>query len=189
MSNQPLPAQSVSGVAGAELNLTLYPLLDAGQTALAPDRETFVLNIALTRVVLRWRNAFNEMTIRKADDLFACAAVNGNYYDPVPKGADLVQATLSVQFSDAAEPRTVDIIPPHTLTLQNPADAPRILRLLARRGFTAAQKLALALLLVTAACALPDAGYADPPTFDGDDDAAEDCIPPLCAAVEFKNQR
>jgi len=39
MSDQPLPADPVSGNAGAPLNLSLEPLLAGGQTALAPDRE------------------------------------------------------------------------------------------------------------------------------------------------------
>lgn len=157
--------------AGAKLNVTLIPLLSKGQAALAPDATMGILTIVLRQVVLLWHNAFNEITIRKADDLFACAASNGKYYDPIPKGAELIQATLDVQFADAAEPHAVDIAPPHTLTLQHPQDAPRILLLLARRGFRTAQKLALALLLA-AACA-PDASFADPLDDDDDDDRAD----------------
>jgi hypothetical protein len=141
---------SVSGSDGAQLLLTFQPLLARGQAVLAPDPEARVVRVSLCKTVVRWHNAFNEITIRIADDLFACSAGDGHYYDPLPKGGDLVQATFDFLFEGAAEPHAVEIIPPHTLRLQDPKDAPRILALLARRGFTTAQKLALALLLAAA---------------------------------------
>jgi hypothetical protein len=130
--------------------LTLEPLRTDGPAALAPDFEAGILHIALSRVVLRWRNAFNEVTIREADDLFACAAQSGRYYDTIPKGALLAQATLDFRFADIPEPHSVEIAPPHTLKFQKPADAPRVLPLLARRGFQTAQKILLLFLLAAA---------------------------------------
>jgi hypothetical protein len=117
------------------LTLTLDPLLSDGQAALAPDISAGITHIALRQVVVLWHNAFNEVTIRKADDLYACAAKEGKYYDPIPKGGDLIEATLDIQFAGLRGPHAVDITPPHTLKLQDPRDAPRILPLLARRGF------------------------------------------------------
>jgi hypothetical protein len=151
--------QPGSGQAPEQLNLTLEPLRTDGPAALAPDAEAGIVSIALSRVVLLWRNAFNEVTIRQADDLFACAASSGRYYDTIPKGADLAQATLDIQFAEFPEPHAVEIAPPHSVKFQRPEDAARILPLLARRGFSAVQKLALVLLLA-GACA-PDAAVDD----------------------------
>ena len=139
MFDLPLQAPEAPGQAGAPFILTLKPLVNRREAALAPDRESRILRIVLHQTVILWHNAFNERTVRIADDLFACAARDGNYYDPLPKGADLVQATIDIFFEDRPEPHRVELIPPDTVRLQDPADAPRVLSLLARRGFTTAQ--------------------------------------------------
>ena len=162
MAASSIPSQPNNGGSPEQHNLTLEPLRTEGQAALAPDVAAGIVSIVLSEIVVFWRNAFNEVTIRQADDLFACAARDGRYYDIIPKGAHLARATLDVQFAESPVPRAVKIVPPHTLIFQSPSDAPRIVALLARRGFKTAQTIALALLL-TAACA-PDPG------FDGDDD-------------------
>ena len=153
----------------SDLHLTLSPLFTNGPAALVPDASAGILHIALREVALLSHNAFNEETIIKADDLFACAAHNGRYYDPFPKGADMVRARLDIQFEESPEPCWMEIIPPHTLTLQDPHDAPRVLLLLARRGFRICQNLILALLLTSAAFA-PANDFAD----DTDDDSDGD---------------
>ena len=116
-------------------HVSLGPLLDHAQAALAPDPASDILNMALTEIVARWHNAFNETLIRRADDLLACAARTGPSYDPIPKGAELLGATLNVRFAESLEPHTVSIAPPHTVTFHNPADAARLVPLLTRRGF------------------------------------------------------
>ena|SRR5579859_824744 len=133
MPAKPFPVDPASD--SNPFQVTLAPLLDRGQSALAPDSAAGVLRISLSQIVLLWHNAFNEVTIRKADDLFACAARGGRYYDPIPKGAELVQATFEVRFADCPEPHAFNIAPPYTLTLQNPEDAARLVPLLVRRGF------------------------------------------------------
>jgi hypothetical protein len=164
-----IPAYVVSGQACLNRPVTLTPLSECGRAALAPDLALRILYIALCVLVLRWRNAFNQKTIYQADDLFACAAAFGHSGDLIPKGADLVQATLSVQFADAMAPRTVVIVPPDTLTLEDRDDASRIIPLLIRRGFSKARSLVLALLLA-AASVLPDSCcWADTPDSDTDD--------------------
>jgi hypothetical protein len=165
-------ALSAPGAADAQLELTLQPLVARGPAALGPDAETHVAGIVLSGTAVNWHNAFNEMTVRIADDLFACAARDGNYYDPLPKGGELVRATFDVLFEDAREPHWVEIIPPHTLRLQDPADAVRIVSLLTRRGFNTARMLALALLL-TIAGLVPDAFCADGTCVDPDDDGPD----------------
>ena len=61
----------------------------------------------LCLVATRWHNAFNELTIRMADDLFACAAREGRNYDPFPKGGELVQVTLNVELVGSDRPHPV----------------------------------------------------------------------------------
>jgi hypothetical protein len=153
-------------VDNAELILTLTPLATQGEAALAPDLSLGILTIVLRKVSSAWHNAFNEITTRKADDLFACAARSGGYYDLIPKGADLTAATLDIIFEHSPEPHFVEIIPPNTLKVQKPADVPLLLAFLARRGFRIAQKAALALMLSSTAVA-PGGWLAD----DIDDDS------------------
>ena len=128
-------APALGHVAGPFL-ITLCPLLAHGQAALAPDLAAGVLKVALAQIVVSWHNAFNEITIRRADDLFACAARDGRFYDLIPKGAELVQATLNVQLAESPGPHLVNLTPPHTLAFQDAQDAARILPLLTRRGFS-----------------------------------------------------
>src|SRR5262245_13866022 len=108
--------QSFQVQPSSDLRLTLDPLFTNGQAALVADASAGIINITLRKVVLLWHNAFNEETTIKADDLFACAAHHGRYYDPIPKGADLAGATFDVQFKESPEPRSIEIVPPRTLT-------------------------------------------------------------------------
>lgn len=117
------------------LPVSLLPLLTNAPAALAPDVAAGVFRMHLCLTATRWHNAFNELTIRVADDLMACAAGEGGSYDPIPKGGELVQATLNVELVGSPRPHTVQIVPPCTLTFQSPEDAARILPLLERRGF------------------------------------------------------
>ena len=128
-------APTLGHLAGPFL-ISLCPLLAHGQAALAPDLAAGVLKVALCQIVVAWHNAFNEITIRRADDLFACVTRDGRVYDLIPKGADLVQATLSVQLADSPGPHLINITPPRTLAFQNAQDAARLLPLLTRRGFS-----------------------------------------------------
>lgn len=132
------PASASAPLTGSlSLRVSLAPLLTHGQAALAPDLASGILKMVLSQIILLWHNAFNEVTIRRADDLFACAAREGRLDDPIPKGAELVQATFDVQFIDSPKPHAVNLAPPNSVTFQNPEDAPRLLPLLARRGFSA----------------------------------------------------
>jgi len=154
-----------------DYHLTLTPLLNLGPAALIPDATVGVVNITLRKVVLTWNNAFHEETTRKADDLYACAASNGKYYDAIPKGAELVSAAFDIQFEDSPEPHSIEIAPPSTLRLQKPSDAHRILLLLMRRGFRVLQNVALAMILASAAFG-PDSCL--------DDDTDDDSERPQC---------
>jgi hypothetical protein len=131
--------------------LTLDPLLTHGQAALMPDPASRIIQVTLRMLGILSLNAFNGESIQKADDLFACAANSGCYHDPFPKGAHLSKAGFDLLYEDSPEPRSIEIVPPHILKLQDRAEAPRILLFLARRGFQKIQKALLALILASAA--------------------------------------
>ena len=131
--------------------LTLEPLLTQGQASLAPDPSNRIIQVTLRMLLILSRNAFNGEVIQKAHDLFACAAKSGCYQDPIPKGAHISEAGFDILYEDSPEPRSIEIVPPHILKLQDPSDAPRILLFLARRGFQKLQKAVLALILASAA--------------------------------------
>lgn len=135
MSDARLLGDPASWWQGPHLDLTLAPLAQRGQAVLGPDDTIDLARVILVKVALRWHNAFNEVVIRVADDLFACTDREGRYYDPLPKGADLIQAGFDLRFVDCAEPHLIEIHPPHALLLQFPGDAQRVLPFLARRGF------------------------------------------------------
>ncbi len=136
MTAPPLPADPISGSVCSNHLVSLAPLQASGQASLSPDLGAGIIHMALTELQTACRNAFNEVTIRKADDLFACAAKSGRFYDLVPKGGELVHATLRVRYVESPIPRAVKLAPPHTLIFENPQDAARLLPLLTQRGFS-----------------------------------------------------
>jgi len=119
----------------SKLIVTLAPLRENGPAALAPAPELGILQAVLVEQGLSWHNAFNELTIRAADDLFACAAQDGAWYDATPKGAELIEARIELYLTDATEPRWVELKPPNGLLLQCAQDRERVLRFLTARGF------------------------------------------------------
>jgi hypothetical protein len=127
----------VPGGGPAELNfaVTLQPFTDLGPAALPADDALGIVRVTLTRVDQRWNNAFNEVTIRKAEDLFACAARDGACFEPAPKGAVLAEAALEIQFIELPEPHQVTLKPPHSLLVEHPADFARVVEYLSKNGF------------------------------------------------------
>jgi hypothetical protein len=163
----------------------LTPLMEAGQAALAPDLQAGIRGLPLKRLVLRLRNAFNLTIAYDGDDLFAWASMCGAYHDMITKGAEPICATLCAHFTDGTPSCAVELFPPRAPKFQDPARAPQILALLTRRGLTAAQTFALAILL-TMVCAVPDACFGDALASDtDDDDPAEDCWHPPTSSKTF----
>ena len=150
---------------------TLEPFQLHGREAIAPDPSIQIVGIFLTKLIVKSRNAFNQVTILIADDLFACAACGGQFYDPIPKNEQLCEAALDILYEGSPEPHAIEIAPPDTLRLQNPADASRILRFLVRRGFQKTEKIILALILTSAAFGAT-ACLADDVDDDGDTESA-----------------
>ena len=71
---------------------TLAPLLKLGAAALAPDPALGIKGVSLRELGIGWENVFQEVVVRRASDVLACAAATGSWYDPLPPGARLVCA-------------------------------------------------------------------------------------------------
>jgi hypothetical protein len=110
--------------------VTLAPLACAGPAALAPDQALGITAAILTRLEKRWHNAFNQVTVHMAYDLFACAD-----YNLVPKGAELAEAMIEIHVAGCAEPQCVLLKPPGVLLLRNSEHESKIIAFLVARGF------------------------------------------------------
>ena len=135
MSDLTSRADPASGFGYANFTLTLQPFTAGRQAALAPDPALGIVKATPIKICQRWHNALNEVIIRQADDLFACAAQDGSVYDLAPKGGELTELTLEIHFADCPEPHLVNLKPPRGLILQHPEDLERVLSFLKRRGF------------------------------------------------------
>ena len=110
-------------------------MLTRGLAALAPEPSLGIVKVLLIQAGFRWHNAFNESTVRKADDLFACARQDGAYYDPIPKGAELTDVTLEFTLAGSPQPHSMKLEPPHGFVLEHPQDAERLTAFLRTRSF------------------------------------------------------
>ena len=129
-----LPSGPAPGSPGPPIvTIAFAPLLAQGLSALAPEPALGIVKILLVKAGFRWHNAFNESTVRKADDLFACAAQDGACYDPIPKDAELTGVTLEFYFTGSPGPHWVELSPPRGLRFQYAEDREKILELLTRR--------------------------------------------------------
>jgi hypothetical protein len=101
---------------------TLDPLAELGPDALAPDAGRGIKGVFLQELGIGWENVFQEVIVRRASDVFACAAAAGFWYDTLPPGARPVCAILRFHLAGPAPPCLAEIWPPHTLVL-TPASA------------------------------------------------------------------
>ena len=120
---------------------SLDPLMALGRDALAPAPAAGIEKISLLELAVGWDNVFQEVVVRRASDVFACAAADGAWYDPLPPGARLVWAVLRFDLAGVAQPCLVEIWPPHTLILTPPSAARLIDRWFAAHGFVVTRKL------------------------------------------------
>ena len=135
MSDAKCRPEPAPGLAGRAFTLTLSPLSAPGRASLAPDPSLGISRVSLVELAKRWPNAFNQVTIRRADDLFACAELARAGCDALPQGAEAIEATLEFECAGAPEPRRVTLKPPRTLVLEPPGDNQWVLDFLVRRGF------------------------------------------------------
>jgi hypothetical protein len=114
---------------------TLDPLVALGQDALAPDPALGIKGIFLQELGIGWENVFQEVVVRRASDVFACAAAAGAWHDTLPPGSRLVCAVLRFHLTGAGQPYFAEIWPPHILTLTPAYAAEPLKGWLAARGF------------------------------------------------------
>ncbi len=105
-----------------------------------PDALDWIGNGEVDRIVLReieiaWGGGFNEVVIRKADDLFAAAAASEGKRKAIPDGGRLVRAAFDVYFVGVKKPRKVQVRPPNILKLGRYCDASVVQRWLSEKGF------------------------------------------------------
>lgn len=114
---------------------SLHTLAALGGDALLPDPALGVAHVQLLELAIGWDNVYQEVNVRRASDIFACAAASGPCYDLLPVRARLLWAVLRVHLSGRALPCLVEIRPPHTLNLRPPDPTPIVERWLLDRGF------------------------------------------------------
>src|SRR5262249_738784 len=119
----------------ANHRLTLEPLRTEGADALDTDGLAGIRKVTLLELEVAWDNEFQAAIVRKADDLFGCAAVEQEVYDPIPAGGRLVQAAFLVEFAASSEPQLVRVRPPNTLQVGPDCDLPLLGSWLRMRGF------------------------------------------------------
>ena len=120
--------------------LTLEPLRACGADALDTDGLASIRKVTLLEIEAAWDNEFQTAIVRKADDLFGCAAAEQGMYDPIPRGGRLVQAVLLVEFAASPESQVVRIRPPGTLEVGPDCDLPLLESWLRKRGFELPQR-------------------------------------------------
>ena len=112
---------------------TLEPLRTEGVAALEWDGAGDVERIVLREVEIAFGGGYNEVIIRKADDVFAAAEASQR--KAIPDGGRLVRAAFDVYFDGAKKPRKVQIRPPNVLKLGRYCDASVVQRWLSEKGF------------------------------------------------------
>jgi hypothetical protein len=114
---------------------TLAPLLTDGPEALLTHDIPGINRIVLREVEMAWDNDNQEVTIRKAKDLFATAQAQNARRAGHVNPPRLVRASFDVYFGESTKPRKVQIRPPSTVQIGRYCDARRVREWLSKRGF------------------------------------------------------
>jgi hypothetical protein len=112
---------------------TLEPLRTEGAGALEWNGAGDVDRIVLREIEVGFGGGYNEVLVRKADDVFAAAEASQR--KAIPDGGRLVRAAFDVYFDGAKKPRKVQIRPPNVLKLGRYCDASVVQRWLSEKGF------------------------------------------------------
>lgn len=112
---------------------TLEPLRVDGPAALDWDGAGDVARIVLREIEVAFGGGFNEVLIRKADDIFAAAEAKD--WPAIPKAGRLVRAAFDFWFAGAKKPRKVHVRPPNILKLGRYCDASTVQRWLSDKRF------------------------------------------------------
>src|SRR5438093_12025593 len=97
--------------------LTLEPLRTDGLDALDSEGLEGISQITLVEIEVAWEDEFQEVIVRKAADIFGCAAAAGGLYDPIPKTGCQVRAVFRLHFSDSAAQHIPVHLPPNRLQI------------------------------------------------------------------------
>lgn len=124
---------------GARQLVTLEPLRAEGPDALRREGFEELSRIVLVEIEAAWDNEFRSVIVRKADDIFACAAAEEGAYDPIPKSGCLVQAVFMLEFGDTAEPQFVQVRPPGAVTVSENCNLTGLESWLLKSGFALPQ--------------------------------------------------
>ena len=119
--------------------MTLEPLRAEGPDALSTDGLDELSRVVLVEIEAAWDNEFRSVIVRKADDIFACAAAEEGAYDPIPKYGRLVQAVFMLEYEDGAEPQFVQVRPPAAVTISDNCDVTGLESWLLKSGFALPQ--------------------------------------------------
>jgi len=138
---------------------TLEPLRTEGRDAL--QLIPGIRKIRLRELEIRWRNAPDDITIRKADDLFERAAAVASPYGPIPAKAILARATFDLELENSTRPLTLTILPPDTIIVGSCAEVNRSKRLLELCRIRVCRAILLALLALAGAMPTDEDDDAD----------------------------
>ena len=118
-----------------KLPITLVPLKsDAAASLVVTDIPGF-RKITLVEVEAILGNTLHEVTINRADDLFACTAQDTLHHQSVPKTGKITRAIFRILFCDG-HCILLEIRTPDTMSCMTGADAELVERWLARSHFT-----------------------------------------------------
>ena len=88
--------------------------------------------VRLKMIEIYYGSAFNDVEVKKSDDLFASVAESGY---GLPKGGSLTKASFLIKFSDNKTPRTITLTSGNRAQFKRDDDAEIIESWLTKRGF------------------------------------------------------
>jgi hypothetical protein len=116
--------------------LTLEPLRALGPDALDTQAVPGIAKITLREIEITSENAFHEITIRRADDLFECAAAEGPDCQPIPATGLITRAVFDIEFVGSPNPVPLQISTPDVIIFPAACPVQLIQRWLRQRRFT-----------------------------------------------------
>jgi hypothetical protein len=148
--------------------VTLDPLRNDGPDALETHDIPDFSDVVLRELEVTCDNINAEVIIKRAANLFKTAGDPA----PVPNRGDLTRGVLDLHRPNQQKPNKLEIVPPATVKLSDPADAPAVVKLLKKKHFCIAEILLPFLL----AAATAFAAAVDDDDSDDDDPDTDRCV-------------
>ncbi len=95
-----------------------------------------ILKTSLCEIETVGDNSFHEVTVRRADDIFACAATEGTFSSPIPATGRITRAVFSMRLADSPLPIAFQISTSDLLILTPDCDAQLVERWVSQSRFT-----------------------------------------------------